>query len=149
MFGYTYPDVDGGQTVDAIKKRYDEKYGWAGQKRRNLPKSMEPLPIFEKAQVFRYDPATKALLIAESEKTGALDAVLNKSLEKEIVQITCNQPVFTQQTVLGRSVELKEPILENRILPKLAHSDFVVSDAYDVKEEKVERTWYIDNIVKR
>lgn len=152
VFGYTYPDIDRGQTPYGIKKRHDEKYGWTTEKRLEIekpPEGIQPVPVFEKAQVFRYDEPTLALLIAESKVTGALDKVLNKSPAKDVAQITASQPIFTQKTVLSRFVGSEKPIVEDRVLPEFAPSDLIVTNADDFKKEEVERTWYVDNIVER
>ena len=156
MFGYTYPDIDRGQTPYGIKKRHDEKYRWTTEKGRDIktpPEGMEPVPVFEKAQVFRYDEPTLALLIAESKVTGALDSalakVLKKSPAKDVAQITASRTILTQQTVLSRSAGSEKPIVEDRVLPEFAPSDLAVTNADDFKQEEVERTWYIDNIVER
>lgn len=150
MFGYTYPDVEGGRTPDSIRKRYDDSYGWQSQTRRgDPPENMKPLLVFKKAQVFRYNDTTKRELIAEWKKTGALDAVLKDSSTEDIVPITVNQPTLMQQTILSRSIGPEKPIVEDRILPKFASSSLVVTNTHDVNEEEVERTWYVDNIVER
>lgn len=150
VFGYTYSDVDGGQTPDSIRKRYDENYGWQSQERRgDPPTGMEPLLVFKQAQVFQYDGPTRAILIAKSKETGALNEVINDPPVEHIVQSTANQPVSLQQTILRRPVGLQKPIVEDRVLPKSDSFDLIVTNADDVNEEEVERTWYVDNVVQR
>lgn len=154
VFGYTYSDAKEGETPDAIKKGFEEKYGWASEERAQEqlgkpPTGMQPLPIFEQAQVFRYDQLTREELIAESKKTGALDAVLNKSSAESKSQMTASEPIFMQQTVLSKSVALEESVVEHEVFPNFASSNFVVTEAHDVKEKKMERTWYVDNVVQR
>lgn len=150
VFGYTYSDIDSGQNPESLRKRYLDKYRWASQDRlRNPPRGMEPLPIFEKAQVFRYDGPTKDLLIAESTKTGALDAVLKIAPARQVAQIALSSPIVEQQTILSASVGSETPIVEHRVLPKLTPSNLAITNAHDVEEAMVERTWYVDNIVQR
>lgn len=148
VFGYTYSDSIG-QTPDSIRECYGKKYGWQSQERGHPPSCMEPVPVFEKAQVFQYDDKTKDDLIAESIKTGALGAVLKNISENQVAQIAARQPVFVQQTVLSKSMGSETPIVEDRVLPKLVPSKLVIANTQDIKEEAVERTWYVDNIVER
>ncbi|KAL9113600.1 MAG: hypothetical protein Q9227_002338 [Pyrenula ochraceoflavens] len=151
VFGYTYGDIDQGKTADAVKQRIVDRYSWATQSRitGEPPRSMDILPIFEQAQVFNYDGPTKDLLIAESAKTGALDAALKQSTTKQVARIAITQPMIKPETLSKRAVTSQTPIVEDRVLPKLTPSDLVITNPEEVKGADVEWTWYVDNVVER
>ncbi|KAF5690448.1 tyrosinase precursor (monophenol monooxygenase) [Fusarium circinatum] len=59
-FGYTYPDLAGGQTGDTVRKEFREKYEWSRRTTARPifgtpPDNMKPIQV-GKAQVFHYKP---------------------------------------------------------------------------------------------
>lgn len=155
VFGYTYPDVEVGKSAKEVTDSYVQNYNWTTNNRRGTPppQNMNPVAVFEKAQVFQYDPTTKDTLRAESERTGALDQALaeadRKTPASQVAQITISQPIAKQQTLLARSVMPETPIVENRVLPEFAASDLAITDPKEIEEKDVQRTWFVDNVVER
>lgn len=155
VFGYTYPDIEVGKNAKEVTDSYVEKYGWTTTKKRGTlpPPSMNPVAVFQKAQVFQYDPKTEGKLRDESKRTGALDQALaeadRKTPASQVAQITISQPVAKQQTLLTRSVMPETPIVENRVLPEFAPSDLAITDPKEIEEKDVQRTWFVDNVVER
>ncbi|KAF5693620.1 tyrosinase precursor (monophenol monooxygenase) [Fusarium denticulatum] len=63
-FGYTYPDLAGGQTGDTVRKEFREKYEWSRRTTARPvfgtpPDNMKPIQV-GKAQVFQYTSDTSS-----------------------------------------------------------------------------------------
>ena len=138
--GYTYPDISN-NAQDVIAK-YVAKYDWVSQKRLTAPASIKPTYAYKTGQPFKYDAATLTKIRDAANKTGALV----EALDIDKPESSARNPTILSTKTFSRSIA-QAPITENRVLENGIPEQALPPP--DIKEDKVQRTWYIDNLVPR